>query len=161
MIITGSATTSGQSTLRDKIYNPEYRTFTLDHWVVHDLYRNKEENGLLKNEVRMYYTFSDSLRAEINALGDYIFSLEQTIQKKDENINGLKSEIKLSNDLYNNSLSKLTASEQLNEERKKEIIELRRKSWVDKVLDFGWGPFKLKFLIPGAAGYFIGTNINL
>lgn len=148
-----------QSTLRDRLYNREYRTFTLDHWIVHDLYKNKEENGLLKNEVRAYYSFSDSLKAEITVLGEYISSLEETVDKKNASIASFRNEIKLTNDLYNNALNKLSASEKLANERKKEIIELKRKGVFEKILSFGWGPFRLKYIVPFATGYYLASNI--
>ena len=159
VILTGTKDLNAQ-TLKERLYNKETRQFTLDEWIVHDLYRNKEENYLLRDEVRFHYTLLDSLKSEIALKGSYANNLETTIEALKLDTSNLSRQLDIKNGLYGTALSEISNRDVLIKEQKTEINELKRKGWVDKILDFGWGPFKLKFIVPFGTGYWLGKTFG-
>jgi hypothetical protein len=131
----------------------------LDDWVVHSLYKAWEENPLLKNEIEQNYKYIASLGKQIESdslvVGSLVNikdNLRMQIEEKDMQIQRYAT-------MYNMSIKSINESNVLIEKLELEVKQLKRKSVFENIISFGFGPLKLKYLVPGAAGYLLATKI--
>jgi len=92
--------------------------FLLEPWIVNDFIQKKEEHKLLVKEVTTQYTVLDSLNFALKLSMDIRDDLTTLDNKKNQRISLLEQELKLTDDLYQSSLS-------LNVKGEAAIVELQ------------------------------------
>lgn len=139
-------------------YDTINNVFVFQEWETQQIARDLEEKTKLIQEVEILYKVKDSLSIDRKyfILKDSLLTEKLSLMEKNSKfqefaIDNLQTQV---NNLVQHSGNADKTIKNLNQE----LLACKRKTWFDKVTNFGWGPFRVKYIVIGLAGYYIGQT---